>query len=133
MTLPNSRSPVPPGRFLVARSGDAPFARVTGPGTVPNSRRASWARLLKKIFEVDPLLCPRCRVPLELVSVITEPKVVDRILAHRRKMPAQERELFRERDPPAETMTSHTSECWTHSWPAPPGSGTRVERNGRIV
>ncbi len=80
-----------------------------------NSNRASWARLLKKIFEVDPLLCPRCQVPLQLVSVITEPQVVDTILAHRRKMPAQERELFQERAPPGKATTSHTSEYQTRS------------------
>ena len=81
----------------------------------PNTRRASWARLLKKIFEVDPLLCPRCQVPLQLVSVITEPKVVDKILAHRRSMPAEERELFQERAPPGETTTSYTWEYQKHS------------------
>ena len=69
-----------------------------------NSRRAGWARLPQKIFEVDPLLCPRCRVPLELVSVITEPKVVDRILAHRRKNPAEGRDLFPVRASPGETL-----------------------------
>ena len=70
--------------------------------------------LLKKIFEIDPLLCPRCKVPLQLVSVITVPKIVDTILAHRRKMPAEERELFRERAPPGET-TSRTRESRTQS------------------
>lgn len=87
--------------------------RERGAGRMPaasNSNRASWARLLKKIFEIDPLLCPRCHVPLQLVSVITEPKVVDRILAHRRRKPAEERELFGERAPPGERATSYASE-----------------------
>ena len=46
------------------------------------ARRASWARLLRKLFEFDPLLCPTCRVELQIVSVITDPKTVDHILAH---------------------------------------------------
>ena len=25
-------------------------------------RRQSWARLLRKVLEVDPLLCPQCQV-----------------------------------------------------------------------
>ena len=37
------------------------------------ARRASWARLLRKLFEVDPLLCPRCGDALAIVAVITEP------------------------------------------------------------
>jgi Putative transposase/Transposase zinc-binding domain len=46
----------------------------------PGSRSGSWARLLRRILEVDPLLCPRCGVEMRIVSVITEPKVVDQIL-----------------------------------------------------
>ena len=42
-------------------------------------------RLLRRILEVDPLLCPRCGVRLQVISVITEPRVVDRILAHVRE------------------------------------------------
>jgi hypothetical protein len=48
----------------------------------PQKSRASWARLLRRIYEVDPLLCPRCRGPLELLSVLVDPKVVDAILRH---------------------------------------------------
>ena len=38
-------------------------------------------------MEVDPLLCPRCQVPLKIVSVITEPAVIDRILIHLNRRP----------------------------------------------
>ena len=44
-------------------------------------RRRSWARLLRRIYEVDPLRC-RCGGELRIVSVITDPVVVDRILEH---------------------------------------------------
>jgi len=47
-----------------------------------SGRRQSWARLLRKILEVDPLLCPDCRVEMKIVSVITDPMVVDAILQH---------------------------------------------------
>src|SRR5881296_3230266 len=36
-------------------------------------RRASWARLLRKIFEVEPLLCP-CE--MKIISVITDSRLV---------------------------------------------------------
>ena len=45
-------------------------------------RRKSWARLLRKLLEVDPLLCPDCRVEMKIVSVITHPVVIDAILRH---------------------------------------------------
>jgi hypothetical protein len=41
--------------------------------------RSTWARLLKKIFEADPLLCS-CGGRMRIVSFITDPRVVDRIL-----------------------------------------------------
>jgi len=44
--------------------------------------RASWARLLRRILEVDPLLCARCGVEMTIVSVIADPPVVDHILRH---------------------------------------------------
>jgi hypothetical protein len=43
--------------------------------------RSTWARLIKKIFEADPLLCP-CGGRMRIVSFITEPRVIDRILRH---------------------------------------------------
>jgi len=31
--------------------------------------------VLRGIFEVDPLACPRCRSPMRIVAVITDPGV----------------------------------------------------------
>ena len=62
-------------------------------------RRRSWARLLRRIYEVDPLTCPRCGDELRIVSVIRDPVVVDRILAHRRHKKI--RSPFDPRAPPA--------------------------------
>jgi hypothetical protein len=62
---------------------DAEHRRDDPDDTFTQSRRKSWARLLRKILEVDPKLCPRCNVEMKIVSVITEPKTVDKILAHR--------------------------------------------------
>jgi hypothetical protein len=62
------------------------------------ARRATWARLLRKIFEVDPLLCPTCQVEMCVVSVITEPAVVDQILRHLER--GRGHDPFEERAPP---------------------------------
>ena len=45
-------------------------------------RRASWARLLRRVLEVDPLACPRCGEVMKVVAVIIEPSAIDRILRH---------------------------------------------------
>ena len=61
-------------------------------------RRRSWARLLRRIYEVDPLRCP-CGGELKIISVLTDPVVVDRILSHRRKKGIKS--PFAARAPPA--------------------------------
>lgn len=65
-------------------AGAAPAAEVEVHVSTPRSR--SWARLMRRIFEVDPLLCPQCRVEMRIVSVIQEFAVVDRLLAHFRRI-----------------------------------------------
>ncbi len=44
--------------------------------------RRRWAELLRRIFEVDPLACPRCGQQMRIVAFITEPRVIDLILDH---------------------------------------------------
>ncbi|GAH54145.1 unnamed protein product, partial [marine sediment metagenome] len=44
--------------------------------------RASWARLIKKVYEVDPLVCKKCQSPMKILAVITDPEEVKKILRH---------------------------------------------------
>ncbi len=46
--------------------------------------RRRWAHLIQRVFEVDPLACDRCGGELRLVALITEPRVIRRILEHLR-------------------------------------------------
>ncbi len=69
------------------------------PEPIPSPSRASWARLLKRIFEIDPLLCPACGSKMKIVSVITEPNVIDAILRHLARTGG--RDPFEGRAPPA--------------------------------
>ena len=61
--------------------------------------RSTWARLIRKIFEVDPLLCS-CGARMRIVSFITEPRVVDRILRHRKSERCKAKDPFVARPPP---------------------------------
>ena len=61
--------------------------------------QASWARLLRRVFEVDPLSCPRCGAEMVIMSVITTPAVIDQILRHVRKTGKDD--LWGARAPPA--------------------------------
>jgi len=44
--------------------------------------RSTWARLIAQVYEVDPLVCPRCSAPLRILAVITDPAEVKKILRH---------------------------------------------------
>ena len=43
---------------------------------------ASWARLIHKIFEVDPLLCPNCGKAMKIIAFITSHQEIKKILKH---------------------------------------------------
>ncbi len=57
------------------------------------------ARPIKRIYEVDPLVCPSCDGEMKVVAFISEHAVVDKILRHLRRRD----ELERERGPPGHT------------------------------
>ena len=42
----------------------------------------SWARLLKRVFDIDIEHCPQCGGNLKIIAAIEEPAVIERILTH---------------------------------------------------
>jgi hypothetical protein len=42
----------------------------------------AWAAMIRKVYEVDPMLCPKCGGTMKVVGFITEYAVVDRIIDH---------------------------------------------------
>ena len=47
--------------------------------------RRRWAHLIRRVYEVDPLVCPRCGAEMRIIGFITEPSLVKRIIDHIRK------------------------------------------------
>jgi len=47
--------------------------------------RRRWAEMIRRVYEVDPLVCPRCGGEARVVGFITQPVVIKRILAHLRQ------------------------------------------------
>ena len=41
-----------------------------------------WAEMIRKVYEVDPMLCPKCGGLMKVVAFLTEYAVVDRIIDH---------------------------------------------------
>jgi hypothetical protein len=57
----------------------------------PDARalRRSWAQLIKRVYEVDPLVCPKCQGEMRIIAFIIDHDVVDAILRHLAKAEAR--------------------------------------------
>jgi hypothetical protein len=47
-----------------------------------SSSKSNWARLIRKIYEVDPLTFPKCSEKMKVISVIEDQDVTKKILKH---------------------------------------------------
>jgi len=71
-----------------ARSGTASAVRVhhTPPAAADVREaarvRSTWARLIHKVYEDDPLECPRCKGPMRVIALIDDAAVIRKILSH---------------------------------------------------
>ena len=53
--------------------------------------RRAWARLIRKVYLVDPLICPKCGGRLRILSFIDNPCVIEKILRHLKLWDSPER------------------------------------------
>ena len=60
------------------------------PGEVSSLRRR-WAEMIRRVYEVDPLVCPKCGSEMRVIGFITQPRVIRRILDHMKKKARAER------------------------------------------
>jgi len=44
--------------------------------------RKNWARLIQKIYEIDPITCPQCQGTMKVVRFIEDQEVIEKILKH---------------------------------------------------
>jgi hypothetical protein len=42
----------------------------------------TWARLIQKIYEVDPLACPKCQGHMRILAFIEDEEAIEKILKH---------------------------------------------------
>ena len=49
------------------------------PDKVPSEK---WRELIKKIWEVDPLMCPQCGTEMYIIALIDDAEVIEKILKH---------------------------------------------------
>lgn len=89
-----------------ARAAKAGAGRADAPPKVP-TRRTMWADLLRRVFEVDALRCPRCGGRMRALAAIMAADVAQQILACL-SLPT--------RTPP---LTMNRPGALTRAWPKP--------------
>ena len=62
------------------KQGSVEFEYVIEDDSYNKSCSKSWARLIKKIYEVDPLICPKCGGGMRIIAFIEDCKVIRKIL-----------------------------------------------------
>ena len=68
----------------------------------PTSASPGWRELIKRVYEVDPLICPTCGAEMKMIAFITNHESIDRIIHHlgvtfrakRPPPPGQQEELY---------------------------------------
>jgi hypothetical protein len=48
----------------------------------PRIARRGWAEMIRKVYEVDPLLCPQYGGQMRIISFLTDYAMLDRIINH---------------------------------------------------
>ncbi|MBA3565121.1 MAG: transposase [Gammaproteobacteria bacterium] len=69
-------------RKQAANDNDTPALLIIDEPTVDTRRRANWARLIQKVYEIDPLKCPDCGATMRIIALSDDADVIERILRH---------------------------------------------------
>jgi hypothetical protein len=56
--------------------------------TSASAAKRAWARLIKQVYEVDPLVCPHCGGAMRILAFIEQPEVIEKILTRLALWPA---------------------------------------------
>jgi hypothetical protein len=49
-------------------------------------QRSTWAKLIKRVYGIDPLICPKCGTDMKIIAIIMEPVEIDKIMHHLKKI-----------------------------------------------
>jgi len=63
-------------KYLEQEGTDDVIPGILEPEENNKALRKNWARLIQKIYEVDPLICPKCKDAMRIISFIEDPLVI---------------------------------------------------------
>jgi hypothetical protein len=61
---------------------DGLIPSILEPDGSSKEHKKNWARLIQKIYEVDPLTCPKCQGRMRILAFIEDDEVIKKILKH---------------------------------------------------
>ena len=79
---------------------DDKIACIIEPEVPDKAFRRNWARLIQKIYEVDPLVCPKCSGEMRVIAFIEDEDVIGKILKHLGLWEVKRKPLPRANAPP---------------------------------
>jgi len=69
-------------RGKVKKASFGPFALRIAEDELRPVPSKGWAEMIRKVYEVDPMLCPQCGGQMKVIAFLTDFSVVDRIIGH---------------------------------------------------
>jgi hypothetical protein len=81
-----TRAAALPSRSCPARGSEHERSEADEPdpethGHARQAAKAAWAKRIRKLYEVDPLGCPKCGAQMRVIALIEDPAVIERILS----------------------------------------------------
>jgi len=62
--------------------GKKPEAIEVPPPSISKELKKRWSHFIQKVYETDPLICPKCRGEMRIISFIDQRAVIKKILEH---------------------------------------------------
>ncbi len=81
-------------------------ASTEAPDTWSKLRKQSWARLLQKVYEVNPFICPKCQGSMSVVAIIEDPKELTKIIDWANQQEREQPVIVCARSPPELALAS---------------------------
>ena len=72
----------PPDKGATDPADGEDASGVEAPMPTVRPRRLGWAKLLRRVLNVDALTCPECTTSMTVIAFLTDPPVLKRILDH---------------------------------------------------
>jgi len=76
-------APGSPHRRSIVPAVAEPPPQTASDDDCPFAVKSSWARLLRRVHEVDVSICPACGGPMRIVAAVPRPDVIEKILRAR--------------------------------------------------